>query len=225
MECGLKSNSLYYSIPSQSAAVAKSLARFSVSEDNLGMSTPLESPAPLREPHLLKFRLRQMFFVVTLLSMLCALVVLTDGPWPWVIVLSALMVAAHVMGNLIGTRLRDTSGDVVRWRSADPRQAPDHPQTTPLSDLASLPLPPETNLANFGRLVRGMKWFLLGGLVLGFILGGTLLALTIGHRIGWAGWVVGTISGAVLGTWLAFLAVSFTAISRAALRQAHGRET
>ncbi|MDZ4656819.1 MAG: hypothetical protein SH868_04480 [Bythopirellula sp.] len=188
------------------------------------MSTPLDSPAPLHEPHLLKFRLRQMFFVVTLLSLLCAIISLTDGPWPWMIVLCAVMIAAHVLGNLIGTRLRDTSGEVIRWRSADPRQSPDGPRATSPADLASLPLPPETNLANFGRLVRGMKWFLLGGLVLGFGLGGTVLALTIGHRIGWAGWVVGTISGAVLGIWLAFLAVSFTTIARDAWRQAHGRE-
>ncbi len=188
------------------------------------MPPSIESPAPLREPHLLKFRLRQMFLAVTLLSLVCALVATTEGPWPWVIVLGALMVAGHVLGNLIGIRLRDTSDEVVRWRSADPRQVPDHPHTTAASDLASVALPPETNLANFGRLVRGMKWFLLGGLSLGFVLGGALLALTIGHRIGWAGWVVGTISGAVLGTWLAFLAVSFTTIARDALRQAHGRE-
>ncbi len=188
------------------------------------MSTPFESSARLREPHLLKFRLRQMFLVVTLLSVLSALVAMTNGPWQWLIVFTALMVAAHVLGNLIGTRLRDTSGEVIRWRSADSRQAPDHPHTTSPSDLASLPLPPNTNLANFGRLVRGLKWFLLGGLTLGFILGITVLALTIGHRIGWAGWVVGTISGAVLGTWLAFLAVSFTTIARDAWRQAHGRE-
>ena len=135
------------------------------------------------------------------------------------------MVAAHVLGNLIGTRLRDTSDEVVRWRISDPRQAPDRPLMTPQPcDLATLPLPPETNLANFGRLVRGMKWFLLAGLLVGLVLGGTVLAFTIGHRIGWAGWAVGTISGAVLGTWLAFLAVSFTTIARDALRQAHGRE-
>jgi hypothetical protein len=183
-----------------------------------------ESPAPPREPHLLKFRLRQLFFVVTVVSLLCASIALTHGPWPWIITIIALMVAGHVLGNLIGTRLRDTSEDVVRWRSADPRQSPDHPLTTLPGDLANLQLLPETNLRNFNRLVHGMKWYLLGGLATGLILGGTALALTIGHRIGWAGWMVGTMSGAVLGTWLAFLAVSFTAIARDALRQAHGRE-
>jgi hypothetical protein len=189
------------------------------------MSTPLESPAPLREPHLLKFRLRQLFLWVTVLSVLFALIAATDGPWPWVIVIVALMVAAHVFGNLIGTRLRDTSQEVVRWRNSDPRQTADHPQMTPQPcDISALPMPPETNLRNFGRMIRGMRWFLLAGLLVGLAFGGAVLWLTIGQRIGWAGWIVGTISGAVMGTWIAFLAVSFTTISRDALRQMHGRE-
>lgn len=189
------------------------------------MSTTIEPPAPLREPHLLKFRLRQMFLWVTLLCLLLALIATTSGPWPWVITIAALMVAAHVFGNLIGTRLRDTSNEVVQWRNSDPRQSADHPQMTPQPyDVSSLPLPPETNLRNFGRMIRGMKWFLLAGLLVGLAFGGTVLWLTIGHRISWAGWVVGTLSGGVMGTWIAFLAVSFTTISRDALRQMHGRE-
>ena len=188
------------------------------------MPTPLDPPAPLREPHLLKFRLKQMFLVVTLLSILCALVALTDGPVPWVIVIGALLVGAHVLGNLIGTRLRDTSTEVLRWRNADPRQSPDDPHVTTADELANLVPLPETNLRNFGRLVRGMKWILLAGLVVGSTLAGSVVWLTIGYRIGIAGWVVATISGGVLGTWLAFLAVSFTAIARDAWRQAHGRD-
>jgi hypothetical protein len=186
------------------------------------MSTPLEPPAPQPEPHLLKFRLRQMFLVVTLICLLSALVAITEGPWPWVVIISAMMVAAHVVGNLIGTRLRDTSQDVVRWRNSDPRSGPDIPFTTPTSEVANLPAA-EPNLARFGRLVHGFRWFLIGGAAVGLLLAGTVLNFTIGHRIGWAGWAVGTISGLVLGTWLAFLAVSFTTIARDAWQQAHGK--
>jgi hypothetical protein len=184
------------------------------------MSLPLETER-LPEPHLLKFRLRQMFFVVTLLSCLCALIAATKGPWPWVIGLSAAMVAAHVLGNLIGTRLRDTSSDVVRWRAADPKQVADQPLTTPLADISKAAMPAETNLRNFGGLVAGMRWYVFGGLATGLLVAATLLAVTIGHRIGWAGWVVGSISGGVLGVWIAFMGVSFTTIARDALRQAH----
>lgn len=188
------------------------------------MVHPVESPEHLHEPHLLKFRLRQMFLVVTLLSVLCALIAVTRGPWPWVIGLSAIMVAAHVLGNLIGTRLRDTSQDVVHWRSADPNQSPDLPCKTPVADISVACLPPETNLRNFGRLVAGLRWYLLGGFSIGFLIAGLILAVTIGYRITWAGWLVGAVSGGVLGVWIAFLAVSFTTIARDALRQAHGRD-
>jgi hypothetical protein len=189
------------------------------------MSSTVDPTAPFREPHLLKFRLRQMFLWVTLLSLLLALIAATSGPWPWVITIAALMVAAHVLGNLIGTRLRDTSQEVVQWRNSDPRLGADHPRMTPQPyDVSTLPLPPETNLRNFGRMIRGMRWFLLAGLSVGLAFGGMVLWLTIGHRIGWAGWVVGTMSGGVMGTWIAFLAVSFTTISRDALRQMHGRD-
>lgn len=189
------------------------------------MPTPHESPVPLREPHLLKFRLRQLFLWFTLLSLLFALIAATSGPWPWVITIAALMVAAHVFGNLIGTRLRDTSNEVVQWRNSDPRQSADHPQLTPQPyDMADLSMPAETNLRNFGRMVRGMRWFLLAGFLVGLLLAGTALWLTISHRIGWAGWAVATVSGGVMGTWIAFLAVSFTTISRDALRQMHGRD-
>lgn len=189
-----------------------------------GMSLPLESPTPLREPQLLKFGLRQMFFVVTLLCVLCTSVVMTSGPWPWVIVISALLVSAHVLGNLIGTRLCDSSPEIVRWQLSDSNQEPDFPRATDLKLMDSVVLPPETNLAHFGRMIRGMKWFLLAGMIIGLALGGGILAATIGHRIGWAGWAVGIISGGVLGTWLAFLTVSFTTIARDALQQAHGRD-
>ncbi|QEG35710.1 hypothetical protein [Bythopirellula goksoeyrii] len=189
------------------------------------MSTSLNSPAPRREPHLLKFGLKQLFLIVTLAGLFCTLIVLTHGPWPLVILAVTLLLLAHVLGNLIGTRLRDTSQEVRQWRATDPRQVPDHPHSTPEPyEMAKLSLPEETNLANFSQLVRGMRWFLLTGFLIGTLLGGTLLAATIGNRVGWSGWVVGTISSAVLGTWVAFLGVSFTAIARDALRQAHSRQ-
>lgn len=189
------------------------------------MSLRPNSSVPLREPHLLKFGLKQLFFIVTLGGLFCTLMVITHGVWPLVILLLALLVLGHVLGNLIGTRLRDTSYEVRQWRATDPRQDPDYPRATPQPyELAKLSLPDETNLANFNKLVRGMRWILLGGFSLGALLGGTFLATAFGNRIGWPGWVVGTISSGVLGAWLAFLGVSFTVIARDAVRQAHGRE-
>jgi hypothetical protein len=69
-----------------------------------------------------------------------------------------------------------------------------------------------------------MRWYVLGGLAAGVVGATAILVLTIGTRAGWAGWLVGMISGGVLGVWIAFMAVSFTTIARDASRQAHGRD-
>jgi len=174
-----------------------------------------------REPHLLRFRLWQLFFFVTLLSLLCALLVLTDGPWPLVIGVTTVLVAAHVFGTLVGTRLRDTSREVLQWRSANSELDDDQPRANlQPGDVPKSALPPATPLANHGRVGHWLIWFVLAGALLGTVTGGTIIALTIGSRIGWAGWAVGTISCGVLGTWAAFLASSFSSIARHAWRHA-----
>jgi len=190
--------------------------------NNTFMPGPPPSPRPLHEPQLLRFRLRQLMLFVTLASVLWALLAVTQGPWPWIIVSGALLVGAHVMGNLIGTRLRESSADVVRWRAYDPRHGPDEPiKTTEPYEVVKSKLPPETTLAAYPETGRWLKWLLLAGLLVGATMGGTILMLTIGPRIGWAGWAVGTLSAAVLGVWAAFLASCFTTIARVAWRQAN----
>ena len=163
-----------------------------------------------------------MFLLVTLLSVLCALLVLTDGSGPLLIVVSTLLIAAHVFGTVIGTRLRDTSHEVLQWRSAHPKLDNDAPQAEMQPTLRSrADLPPATPLANHGSVSNWLLWFILGGALLGTLIGALTIALTIGPRIGWPGWAVGILSCGVLGTWAAFLASSFSSIARHAWRHAH----
>ena len=179
------------------------------------------SPPP-REPHLLRFGLRHMFVMVTLLSVLCASLVLTKGAWPLVIGVVTILVAAHVFGTMVGTRLRDTSQDVQQWRAANPDLDDDAPraQLGPVQ-LESTPLPPTTPLADRGHANHWLLWFVLAGALLGFVVGGAVLGLTIGSRISWPGLIVGALSCGVLGSWAAFLASSFGTIARHAWRHAH----
>ena len=199
------------------------LVPFRLAADNEGIMfpSPLPSSAVPREPQLLRFRLRQMFFWVTLASVLCALLVLTEGPLPLVISTGALLVAAHVLGNLIGTRLRDTSHEVRLWRANNPRSTADAPVTCGRSaETAKQHLPLGTPLADHGRVSHWLLWIVAAGTLLGAIVGFTTIALTIGPQISWQGWAVGTISCAVLGTWGTFLASSFSSIARHAWREA-----
>ncbi len=77
------------------------------------------SPTPPHELQLLRFGLRQMFFSVTLLCVLMALLVLTKGPWPIAIGAVTALIAAHVFATFVGTRLRDTTQEVEQWRAAN----------------------------------------------------------------------------------------------------------
>ncbi len=183
---------------------------------------PSPDSPPSREPHLFRFGLRHLFVIVTLLSVLCAALVLTKGAVPLVIGVSALLIAAHVFGTLVGNRLRDTSADVRQWRASNPKLDDDHPRAeSEMTEAARATLPPPTPLADHGRVSNWLLWFVIGGAAVGMIVGGSVLWITIGGRIGWAGWIVGSLSCAVLGTWTAFLASSFSSIARHAWRHAH----
>ena len=162
--------------------------------------------------------------MISLAGVLCGLVFGTEGSWPVIIGLAALLIGAHVLGNLLGTRLRDTSHDVMQWRTQQLGVEADSPITTgrPV-ELAKLNLPPSTPLASHERIARGTTWFVIAGTLIGIILGGTVIGMTIGQRIEWAGWAVGTISCGVLGAWAAFLASTFSSIARHAWRHANQR--
>ena len=194
-------------------------------DNNQGMPSPTPPDLP-SQPQLLRFGLRQLFIVVTLLTLLCGAMTLTRGPWPIVIGSAALLVAGHVLANLIGTRLRDTSKEVRDWRASDPTAAPDSPQahTGPI-DVKQLHLPPSTPLANHkGVNGRWVTLFMAAGGGLGTILGACAIYAAIGSRIGWPGLLVAAISSGVLGTWVAFLASSFGIIARNAWRHADQRD-
>ncbi len=181
----------------------------------------LTSPTPPREPHLLRFGLRKMFLAVTGASVLCALLVLTEGAWPLVIVVAASLVAAHVFGTLVGTRLRDTSHEMVLWRVANPAIDDDVPQAEAKPSASRrAALPPPTPLANHGSVSRWPLWFVIAGAVLGLAIGGATIAMLAGPQLSWPGWAVGTLSCGVLGTWAAFLGSSVTTIARHAWRHA-----
>ena len=83
------------------------------------------SPAPPRQPQLLRFRLRQMFLSVTLLCGLMALMVLTQGATALAIGGLLALIGAHVFATFVGTRLRDSSEESVRWQSSHPSQDAD----------------------------------------------------------------------------------------------------
>ena len=172
------------------------------------------------EPHLLRFGLRQLFVGGGALALFCAtLKTFTEGA----LLLAALAVlaGAHVLGAVLGTRLRDSSRQVQQWRASRCGEG-DAPAIgeQPLADVRHL-LPPPTSLASQAAPLPRLPWVLGGGGAAGGAVGAGLLALILGSEVSWAGLGMGAISCGVLGAWLAFLAVNFAAIARQAWKHAH----
>ncbi|QDS99703.1 hypothetical protein [Adhaeretor mobilis] len=166
---------------------------------------------------LLRFGLRQLLTMVALLSALCALLVKAPGYWPGVIAMGALLVGAHIFGNVVGTRLRNTS---PKRETHDPTQAisasqpkarwqESMPETTPLALHAAV--------VRWGRVVSGV------GVLAGVLLGGWALSMALGSEVTWPGLGLGAVSCGVLGGWIAFMAYSFGSISRHAWM--HAKQT
>ena len=186
--------------------------------------SPPSASNEAREPQLLRFHLRHMFFAVTFFSIFCAVMVLTKGPWPLVIFSSFLLVGAHVMSTVIGTRLRDTSDDVTSWLLTQPDAHLERPRVSDRTlDQVREELPPRSPLATKQSVARWTSFFVIVGISVGLMGGAMAIGFTIGERIGLVGWLVGTISCGVLGAWLAFLASTFGAIVRHAWRDADQR--
>jgi len=56
-----------------------------------------------------QFTLAGLFLLVTVVAIFCGLFTLLPLVWSWSIVLIVVMMALHVFGNVVGTRLSDVS--------------------------------------------------------------------------------------------------------------------
>ena len=183
------------------------LVESGVVSDNESLMSNVTQPAKKvrREPHLLRFSLRHMLQFVAFCSVLLALMTTTGGAAAMIIAGLTLLVGAHVVANLIGTRLRETSHEVRQWRAErdghldQPVVGSQQETLVQISQLKNSPL------ADFSQTTLWIMRLVVTGAVCGALLGAMAMALLLGGGIGWAGWVVGTISSAVLGAWAAFV--------------------
>ena len=167
--------------------------------------------------------MKQLLLFFALMSVLMTLLASTNGPWPWLIGMAALLVAAHVVGTLIGTRLRDSSQEVIRWRVEDPAIDSDEPVATVLPvRLAELGLPQCTTLADLGKKMRWRSSLVALGALLGGTAGGFAFVAIRNQPPSLPALAVGVLSCSVIGAWAVFLASSFIVIVRHAWQQTHG---
>lgn len=186
------------------------------SSDSVPASEP--SVAGTRPPELpvLKFSLRHLLAFVAVLCVLLAGVVGSNGMTSMVFLLAALVVALHVTGTALGSRLRAHADQQRAWDAAHGVSVAGASASTAARSTRSAASP------LYGRhsALRWLPLLVAGGALLGTVGGAVLLALTTGHRSGAIGIAVGAISLGVVGGWFAFLGTSFWTILRQGWREA-----
>jgi hypothetical protein len=177
---------------------------------------------PSREPPpLFRFRLRHLFLFVAAVSFLLAGLVTFQGIPAIAFLLAALVVAFHVFGNALGSKLR-----LHADRAASSPQTEQVPCNS-RSGLCGNPPSPTTRQVIpppwYGRGDGAVPWIprlTVAAVIFGGCLGAVFLTLTVGDRTSAAGLAVGAVSLAAISGWFAFLGGNFYANVRRGLREA-----
>lgn len=179
-------------------------------------ATPIaDSPPQTGLPHF-HFGLKQLLVVVTLISVLMAVLATFHGPMALALLIVVLVAIMHLFGTALGAQLRaHTDRNYPRRLSEQEtvaQVAPGQPAAStlprsPWHERRSTPLP---------WLVR----FIVLAMVAGGLLGMVLLRSQLSDQASLASVVVGACSISVVVGWLAFLAYSFVGVFRHGLRNA-----
>jgi hypothetical protein len=174
------------------------------------VAVPSDYRRPLRPP---QFTLRTLIWLITLLAVLFSLVNVVHPLMMAGLVLLTLLIAAHVAGNAIGTRLREI-GDrpVTKEGQAIPRR-----RFYPQVDQRSFA--PPTDLAR--RISLGLPILIVtaAGILAGGIAGGLWGYLAAGSG-GWLHIAIGAVAFGFLGGFGSFAAFSFAQVLLGAWWQA-----
>lgn len=177
-------------------------------------------PLPPSPPTLpvLRFGLRQLFWTVTALSLLLAAIATSPNRTATMLLLLAgVIVATHVTATAIGSRLRRHAQEARDWElyyGLDGRSAVEKQEHS--RDPGAAQSRPRSPWHFRGSTaLRWLPKLVIAGAVVGGVAGAALfLTDALGRSPSPAGIIVGAISLAVLGGWLAFLMGSFYAIVR-----------
>lgn len=154
-----------------------------------------------------QFSLRTLLIIVTLLGGLFAVMATIGVMWSAILGLFLILAAAHVVGNALGTTLRDHSDRSLVVSIA--RTTPARPNIEAGKQL--------TQKIALAKITRTMT--ILGAL-LGAILGSVAMSIVMWEHINWGGMALGVFSAGVLGGFAGFLGSSFFTIARGAWREA-----
>jgi hypothetical protein len=159
----------------------------------------------LRPP---QFGLRAMMLGVTFLCMAFALFPLIGFAGSAMLFLFASLIGLHVVGNVIGTRLRDSQHPTETFDAERPSSAT-VPSAMPAGRLQ------ENTLIHWRWVIMALIGATVGGSA-----GGFAIATVEGAKLTTAGLCLGIGSSAVLGAFAGFMSSSLWTILRGAMREA-----
>ncbi len=172
---------------------------------------------------LFRFGLRQLFLFVAAFCTLLAALVSASGLYALVVLLAVSVVVMHVFATGLGTRLQiRTEQEQFRRLTADPTgvqsSASASERSAKLESIRSAPRSPW-----HGRGCTYLPWLpklVVSAMALAGLAGSLVLSGLIGDRTSPAGIVVGAVSFAILGGWIAFLGGNFYGVFRHGFREA-----
>lgn len=176
----------------------------------------MNAPLPHAEEHHAlpppQFGLRAMFIAITLLSGLFALSLVIGPTWSGMLVFIIVFALAHVVGNALGTRLRNIKTPHEVLRSDTESNERIHSQIAAIVPARRLQ---ENTSLRRPWLIAAVVTAAVFGTV-----GGIVIATIVGKNLTIPGLALGIGSAAVLGGFFGFIVCSFWSVARMALREA-----
>lgn len=174
---------------------------------------PPDDRRPVLQPP--RFGLFSLLVAIAVISGLLAIVHYFGAYGACIAILFALCVVAHVMGNAMGTRLRDL-GDTPVGADGSPAPRPVHLEKPSASDFAPL-----TRLRERQSLGKRIVVITTAGALAGGLLGYAGVCWFADGRTAWHVFAFGTVACAVLGGIWTFAAASFLQVMFGELLHAH----
>lgn len=178
-------------------------------------SENMANDAGLKPP---QFRLRTMLIVVALLCVLLTVMVAMGMFWAMGLLLFLMLIAAHVVGNSLGTQLRDHGSRIAVGTQT--------PEEMASSGLRNRPAASPWQAPQAGRMQekRPTSWLLIGlsavGAVVSGILGGLLISSLYWEKIGLGAIMIAALASGIMGGMAVFLTGSFIDMVQRVWREA-----
>jgi hypothetical protein len=146
---------------------------------------------------------------MTWISVSLAVFVAIGPMWSAFVLLFGLLIAAHVLGNALGTRLKNSA-------SQTDEAIPSAPSAAKMAEICGT----SNRMHQHTKLDRPWLAAAAVGAALGGSLGGGGLSISLGSKLTVAGLGLGIGSSAVVGGLLGFMACSLYCVARQAWREA-----